>query len=82
MRTIRRGFLNSDKTQSAMFVLDADDHDIRLKLSDCDRQISLDFSIYSDTTRQDRLDKLDRIQGALDALRRHLKAVPNRRKPK
>lgn len=82
MRTVKRGFLNSDETQSAMYVLDADDCDIRLKISDCDRQISLDFSMYSNVTRKDLLEKLGRLESALTALRSHLVRLPPRRPPR
>lgn len=52
--------------------------DARLKVSDCNRTVELDFSVYDETnkTRRDRIAKADKLIAQLHMLRAFLQANP------
>lgn len=79
MKLYKREFLN-DKEGTALIEVSAEREsenwlDAGIKISDCDRMISLEFYCNDNKSRRDRIRKLDRIIANAQLLRGVLEAA-------
>lgn len=71
----QRSFLNKDKSLPAVSVLACEGRCIDWMLTDCNRGITLDFSLYDDGTGSSLEDMKKRSLHKIEVLQRHLNAL-------